>query len=63
MAPIAGYDHRESDECPPYDVPIPALPTFEDHDLGLRAGQLGHRMLAVPQGLCHHGRGDRKSVV
>ena len=29
----------------------------EDHDLGLRAGQLGHRMLAVPQGLCHHGRG------
>ena len=29
----------------------------EDHDLGLRAGQLGHRILAVPRGLCRHGRG------
>jgi peptide/nickel transport system substrate-binding protein len=35
MAPLAGYDHRESDECGEYDIPIPALPTFSDFDLGL----------------------------
>jgi hypothetical protein len=35
MAPLAGYDHRESDDCPPYDIPIPALPGLEDYDLGL----------------------------
>ncbi|HEY7599778.1 MAG TPA: PPC domain-containing protein, partial [Candidatus Limnocylindrales bacterium] len=35
MSPLAGYDHRESDHCPPYDIPIPALPLLEDHDLGL----------------------------
>jgi GT2 family glycosyltransferase len=29
----------------------------EDHDLGLRAGQLGHKILAVPRALCHHGKG------
>ncbi|MEY3475032.1 MAG: hypothetical protein RL087_1490, partial [Pseudomonadota bacterium] len=35
LAPIAGLDHRESDECGEYDIPIPALPRFEDFDLGL----------------------------
>jgi subtilase family serine protease len=37
MAPIAGYDVRGSEDgdCPEYDIPIPALPTFEQHDLGL----------------------------
>jgi hypothetical protein len=35
LAAIAGHDHREGDECPPYDIPIPALPDFADHDLGL----------------------------
>ena len=35
LAPIAGYDHRESDECGEYDIPIPALPTFDQYDLGL----------------------------
>jgi GT2 family glycosyltransferase len=29
----------------------------EDHDLGLRAGQLGHRIVAVPRALCRHGKG------
>ena len=29
----------------------------EDHDLGLRAGQLGHRILSVPQAVCRHGKG------
>ena len=29
----------------------------EDHDLGLRAGQLGYRILAVPEALCRHGKG------
>jgi GT2 family glycosyltransferase len=29
----------------------------EDHDLGLRAGQLGHKIIAVPRALCHHGKG------
>ncbi|MGD9509526.1 MAG: glycosyltransferase family 2 protein [Geminicoccaceae bacterium] len=29
----------------------------EDHDLGLRAGQLGYRILAVPQAVCLHGKG------
>jgi GT2 family glycosyltransferase len=29
----------------------------EDHDLGLRARQLGHRIVAVPGATCLHGRG------
>ena len=29
----------------------------EDHDLGLRAGQLGHGILSVPQAVCRHGKG------
>ena len=29
----------------------------EDHDLGLRAGQLGHRIVAMPRALCQHGKG------
>lgn len=32
---------------------------FEDHDLGLRARQLGHRILAVPEAVCRHGTGTR----
>ncbi|TAK53398.1 MAG: hypothetical protein EPO25_10765, partial [Gammaproteobacteria bacterium] len=35
LAPIAGWDERESDECGSYDIPIPELPEFADHDLGL----------------------------
>ena len=35
LAPIAGFDHRESDECGEYDIPIPALPQAEEYDLGL----------------------------
>lgn len=30
---------------------------FEDHDLGLRARQLGHRIFAVPEAVCRHGTG------
>jgi GT2 family glycosyltransferase len=29
----------------------------EDHDLGLRARQVGHRILAVPSAICRHGSG------
>jgi GT2 family glycosyltransferase len=29
----------------------------EDHDLGLRARQLGHRILSVPTAICRHGNG------
>ncbi len=29
----------------------------EDHDLGLRAGQLGHVILSVPRAVCRHGKG------
>jgi subtilase family serine protease len=35
LAPIAGYDVRESDLCGIYLIPIPALPQFEDFNLGL----------------------------
>jgi hypothetical protein len=30
---------------------------LEDHDLGLRARQLGHRIIAVPGAVCRHGKG------
>lgn len=32
---------------------------FEDHDLGLRARQLGYGILAVPEAVCRHGIGTR----
>ena len=35
MATLSGYDHRESDECGEYDIPIPALAKFENFNLGL----------------------------
>jgi hypothetical protein len=35
MAEIAAWDDRSSDECGEYSIPIPALPEFEDYDLGL----------------------------
>jgi GT2 family glycosyltransferase len=30
---------------------------LEDHELGLRARLLGHRLLAAPAAVCRHGRG------
>ena len=38
MAIIDHYDVRESEDCPPYPIPVPALPLFEDYDLGLSHG-------------------------
>lgn len=35
LAEIAAWDLRESDECGEYNIPIPAVPEFEDYDLGL----------------------------
>ena len=35
MAPLIGYDHRESELCGECDIPIPAMPALGHFDLGL----------------------------
>jgi len=56
LADIAGYDIRVSDDCPEYDIPIPALPKESDFDLGLRTRLLRNvqRILSMAR-LYRHG--------
>ncbi len=35
LAEIEFYELRESEECGEYEIPVPALPDYEDYDLGL----------------------------